>query len=164
MPIRITTYHDEDSFLVVNPWFSLALENRFNRMLDSSSFRSAVRGEVNDQFPSLFRQHMNSSSELASLRTQLDTHTSTGIARINEATEQKVRALVNNDQSFSEIRGHIYSETTERVSQLQREADQRYNQRLERLEAQTSNVQSGQLLTFFGGAFVGAVALFLGRR
>ncbi len=163
MSIRITSYHyrDESDFLGVNPWFALAIERRLNEVYDSHRLRSAIRDEVNNQFPVLFRNQAMASSEWAQLVSRLDSHVSSGVSQINAATERKVTALVNDDAKFGELRQDIHAAVNHQIIALQRTSDEDYKSRLRALENSTESIKSGQIWTFLGGfAFGLAVVLF----
>jgi hypothetical protein len=161
MSIRITSYHyrDESDFLGVNPWFALAIERRLNEVYDNHRLHSAIRDEMNNQFPVLFRNQALSSSEWAQLTSKLDAHTATGISQINAATERKVTALVNDDAKFGELRQDIQVAAIQRIDTLHRSSDEDYKRRLRELESSNESIKSGQIWTFLGGFAFGVAAV-----
>jgi hypothetical protein len=161
MSIRITSYHyrDESDFLGVNPWFALAVDRRINDIYESHRLRNTIRDEVNNQFPTLFRNQALASSEWTQLTSKLDAHTATGISQINAATERKVTALVNDDAKFGELRSDISAAAIQRIDTLHRSSDEDYKRRLRELENSNESIKSGQIWTFLGGFAFGVAAV-----
>jgi len=164
--IRIYT---ADEFISINPWFNVSVDSRIESWFESNLFRTRVKDLQASNFGNLFRQHAQDSQSynelIQRLRRDVDADVQTGITRINNATENKVNDLVNNGAAFEPIRLAMLNSINTRTSSVLNEiksnadtAERLRDERLKKAEADISNLKYGQMLTFTGGAFLGAVS------
>ena len=173
MSINFYTYRykEEQDFVLYNPWFEFAVLNRIQRELDSDKLKYRIRNEITDQFPSLWRQHMNSESEWGRLRSKLDAHTDAGVSKINNAVDSKCAELLDSKQHFEPLKTSIFNSAMTKYGIFQSGLQTRFddeekarNARLVKAEKNIESVQSNQFWTFLGGAAVGIGLGFLGAN
>lgn len=135
MSLTITTYVDETNFVNYNPWFSLALDRRFNRFLYSSDLKSVINSQIRDQYSSLWVQHVESDNEYKRLINKLNLHIDKGILSVENATERKVRELTQNPGEMLEIKNLVSSSLISDLKNYRREIDTK----IKNLEDETNN-------------------------
>lgn len=173
MSVHVTSYQysDEGSFISYNPWFHLALENRISRMIESDRLRQRIRSEMNDQFGTMWRNHVYNDVEYRNLVSRLTSTTDTSVARVQNAADVKVSELMNNGQ-LEPIKISIHSAAMQKYamfeSYLQTQFDHNERNRNERLantESDVAALKNGQLWTLLGGVAFGlGLGLFATRK
>lgn len=165
-----THYISVDEFVRVNPWF----DDHFRSFLNSRRFSDRVEAIQAGQFQSLFDRQVMNSPAFARLLTEqrqlLQNTTDSSIARVISATDTKVAELVNDHQSFAQLRQDIANNSSvianrfiaDAKRQMQEEEAKR-SDRIAKLESETQSLRSGQFLVFIGGALLGGVTALASR-
>jgi len=130
----ITTHQD---FLAVNPWFELTV---YEKVINSQ--------RLEDKVNSIFKKCCVNTKNWEALVSRLDAH-----------VERKVSSLVENKEELREIRDKCISDINKKCNDYIADAEEQRNKRLDKYEEELESVKSSQVLTFFGGTFLG---LFLG--
>lgn len=164
MAIRISTmyhYSDEDNFIMYNPWFQMALENRISHVYESGRLREKIRSEMSDQFPTLWRNHMTSEAEYRALVGRLSSAADTGVARVQAATETKISEMMDAGQLES-IKNNVFNTAMSKYNGFQAglhdsfKANERdRNERLAVAEKEISSLRGNQVWTVLGGMVLG---------
>lgn len=157
----VVTRHE---FIRVNPWFDLAIADTLAREFESDRLKYKIREQINKEFPTLFRQHCYETEMWSSLRSRIDGHVSAGISQIQQATAEKVSALVENKEELSAIKNQVTTDINNKYDAFQRSlamqnesAELSRNARLDKVEQKISDVKENQIWTFLGGAILGGV-------
>lgn len=120
------------------------MDRKLNRFLYSSDLKSVINSQIRDQYPSLFRQHLESDSEYITgfkigdfkrLLTKLNLEVDKGILRLGQETERKVKELVENPNELINLKSSISSALITDFSKYQKEIDRK----LDRIENNTNN-------------------------
>lgn len=133
--MNFTIHVNEDDFIHYNPWLPLHVDRKLNRFLYSSDLKSVIISQIRDQYPSLFRQHLESESEYKKLITKLNLEADKGILRLGQTTERKIKELVENPNELINLKTSISSALITDFSKYQKEIDRK----LERMENNTNN-------------------------
>lgn len=133
--MNFTIHINEDDFIYYNPWLPLHVDRKLNRFLYSSDLKSVINSQIRDQYPSLFRQHLESDSEYKRLLTKLNLEVDKGVLRLGQETERKVKELVENPNELINLKSTISTALITDFSKYQKEVDRK----LERMESDTNN-------------------------
>ncbi len=90
------------------------------------------------------------------------------MTKIHNATEFKVKELLDDSKQFESIRDDIRTAAVTKTATFLADADYQIKKseherlkKMQELEASLDKVQSGQILTFLGGIIIGGVSMFL---
>lgn len=180
MAFRIT-YVDEANFISYNPWFTLALEDRIGRIYDSDRLRHKIRNEINDQFPGLWRSHVNSDTEYRMFLNKISTASDAGVTRVNQtvdigtarvqqATEMKVSELMNSG-SLEPLKSSILNTAMSKYAGFESTLSSQFNtnerlrnERLAQAEKEINDLRSSQVWTVLGSMVLGVGLGIFGMR